>query len=81
MACLWKQQRSYWRNPPYTAVRLLFTIFVAPKFGTIFWDLVSKRGRQQDLFNAIGSMYAAVMFLGVQNSQQFSQSSPSDSFL
>lgn len=26
------------------------------------------RGRQQDFFNAIGSMYAAVMFLGVQNS-------------
>lgn len=25
-------------------------------------------GRQQDLFNAIGSMYAAVMFLSVQNS-------------
>ncbi|CAN4097540.1 unnamed protein product [Withania somnifera] len=68
MACLWKQHRSYGRNPPYTAVRLLFTMFVALMFGTIFWDLGTKRGRQQDLFNAIGSMYAAVMFLGVQNS-------------
>ncbi|KAG6409649.1 hypothetical protein SASPL_127690 [Salvia splendens] len=55
MACLWKQHWSYWRNPPYTAVRLLFTTFIA----------VMKR--QQDIFNAMGSMYAAVIFLGVQN--------------
>ncbi|MQM20638.1 hypothetical protein Taro_053662 [Colocasia esculenta] len=69
MACLWKQHLSYWRNPPYTAVRLFFTIFIALMFGTIFWDLGSKRERRQDLFNAMGSMYAAVLFLGVQNGQ------------
>ncbi|KAA8521480.1 hypothetical protein F0562_012153 [Nyssa sinensis] len=67
MACLWKQHWSYWRNPPYTAVRLLFTTFIALMFGTIFWDLGSKRGKQQDLFNAMGSMYAAILFIGVQN--------------
>ncbi|KAK4490942.1 hypothetical protein RD792_001662 [Penstemon davidsonii] len=67
IACLWKQHWSYWRNPPYTAVRLLFTTFIALMFGTIFWDLGSKRRRQQDIFNAMGSMYAAVLFLGVQN--------------
>ncbi|XP_068647580.1 pleiotropic drug resistance protein TUR2-like [Aristolochia californica] len=67
VACLWKQQKSYWRNPPYTAVRLLFTTFIALMFGTIFWDLGSKTYRQQDLFNAMGSMYAAVLFLGIQN--------------
>ncbi|XP_051137797.1 pleiotropic drug resistance protein 1-like [Andrographis paniculata] len=67
MACLWKQTWSYWRNPPYTAVRLLFTVFIAVMFGTIFWDLGSKRKRKQDIFNAMGSMYAAVLFLGVQN--------------
>ncbi|KAK6119474.1 hypothetical protein DH2020_046778 [Rehmannia glutinosa] len=67
MACLWKQHWSYWRNPPYTAVRLLFTTFIAVMFGTIFWDLGSKRRKQQDIFNAMGSMYAAVLFLGVQN--------------
>ncbi|XP_020550291.1 pleiotropic drug resistance protein 1-like isoform X1 [Sesamum indicum] len=67
MACLWKQHWSYWRNPPYTAVRLLFTTFIAIMFGTIFWDLGSKRKKQQDIFNAMGSMYAAVLFLGVQN--------------
>ncbi|KAL4625244.1 hypothetical protein ACB092_05G011200 [Castanea dentata] len=67
MACLWKQHWSYWRNPLYTAVRFLFTIFIALTFGTMFWDLGSKTKRQQDLFNAMGSMYAAVLFLGVQN--------------
>uniref|UniRef100_A0A2N9H7W4 ABC transporter domain-containing protein n=1 Tax=Fagus sylvatica TaxID=28930 RepID=A0A2N9H7W4_FAGSY len=67
MACLWKQHLSYWRNPPYSAVRLLFTTFIALMFGTIFWDLGSKRRNQQDLFNAMGSMYAAVLFIGFQN--------------
>ncbi|XP_065878338.1 pleiotropic drug resistance protein 1-like isoform X2 [Euphorbia lathyris] len=66
-ACLWKQHWSYWRNPSYTAVRLLFTAFIALMFGTMFWNLGTKRRRMQDLFNAMGSMYAAVIFLGVQN--------------
>ncbi|KAE7997396.1 hypothetical protein FH972_002037 [Carpinus fangiana] len=68
MACLWKLRWSYWRNPPYTAVRFLFTVFIALTFGTMFWDLGSKTDKQQDLFNAMGSMYAAVLFLGIQNS-------------
>ncbi|WCJ30204.1 ABC transporter G family member 39 [Euphorbia peplus] len=68
MACLWKQHWSYWRNSSYSAVRLLFTIVIALLFGTIFWNLGAKRGKAQDLFNAMGSMYAAVLFLGFQNS-------------
>ncbi|CAI0473730.1 unnamed protein product [Linum tenue] len=67
IACFWKQYLSYWRNPQYTAVRFLFTIAIALMFGTMFWDLGSKRSKRQDLFNAMGSMYAAVIFLGVQN--------------
>ncbi|ERM97072.1 hypothetical protein AMTR_s00122p00119310 [Amborella trichopoda] len=67
LACLWKQHWSYWRNPHYTAVRFFFTFFIALLFGTIFWDLGSKRGNQQDLFNAMGSMYAAVLFIGINN--------------
>ncbi|XP_074570849.1 ABC transporter G family member 36-like isoform X2 [Curcuma longa] len=67
IACLWKQHLSYWRNPPYTAVRIFFTTVIALMFGTIFWDLGTRRSRQQDLFNAMGSMYAAVIFIGVQN--------------
>lgn len=67
LACLWKQSWSYWRNPPYTAVRFLFTTVIALMFGTMFWDLGSKTNNQQDFSNAMGSMYAAVLFLGVQN--------------
>ncbi|KAJ8445587.1 hypothetical protein Cgig2_012475 [Carnegiea gigantea] len=67
LACLWKQSLSYWRNPLYTAVRFLFTTFIALMFGTIFWKLGGKTTRTQDLINAMGSMYAAVLFLGVQN--------------
>ncbi|KAI6680128.1 hypothetical protein NL676_034009 [Syzygium grande] len=69
MACLWKQHWSYGRNQAYTAVRLLFTTFIALMFGTIFWNLGSKRRNQQDLFNAMGSMYAAVLFIGFQNTK------------
>ncbi|WCJ20350.1 ABC transporter G family member 39 [Euphorbia peplus] len=68
LACLWKQHWSYWRNPSYTAVRLLFTTFIALMFGTMFWDIGSKRATMQDLLNAMGSIYVAVIFLGVQNS-------------
>ncbi|KAB5553301.1 hypothetical protein DKX38_010612 [Salix brachista] len=67
MACLWKQHLSYWRNPSYNAVRLLFTTIIALMFGTIFWNLGSKRKSKLDIFNAMGSMYAAVLFIGVQN--------------
>ncbi|KAK8645856.1 hypothetical protein V6N13_119664 [Hibiscus sabdariffa] len=34
----------------------------------VFWDLGSKTKKVQDLSNAMGSMYAAVLFLGIQNS-------------
>ncbi|XP_042493681.1 pleiotropic drug resistance protein 1-like [Macadamia integrifolia] len=66
-ACLWKQHWSYWRNPSYTFFRLFFTTFIALMLGTMFWNLGSKIKKQQDLFNAMGSMYGAVLFLGIQN--------------
>ncbi|KAG6492651.1 ABC transporter G family member 44-like [Zingiber officinale] len=68
MACLWKQRLSYWRNPSYTAVRFFSTVIVALMFGTIFSNLGSKRKKRQDLFNAMGAMYAAVLFMGVSYS-------------
>lgn len=67
LACLWKQHWSYWRNPPYTAIRFLSTTVIGLIFGTMFWDIGSKITKRQDLFNALGSMYTAVLFLGVQN--------------
>ncbi|KAK9682594.1 hypothetical protein RND81_10G084300 [Saponaria officinalis] len=68
IACLWKQHCSYWRNTMYTAMRLFFALFVGVMFGSIFWRLASKKNTQQALFNAMGSMYTAVLFLGIQNS-------------
>ncbi|GJY00005.1 pleiotropic drug resistance protein 1, partial [Tanacetum coccineum] len=67
IACLWKQRWSYWRNPPYTAVRFAFTTFIGVIFGTLYWDIGGKRDDQQDLINSMGSMYGAVLFLGIQN--------------
>ncbi|KAK6284613.1 hypothetical protein POUND7_003565 [Theobroma cacao] len=67
LICLCKQRWSYWRNTSYTAVRFFFTTVIALIFGTMFWNLGSKSARQQDLFNSAGSMYAAILFVGIQN--------------
>ncbi|CAL5003529.1 unnamed protein product [Urochloa decumbens] len=67
MACLWKQNLSYWRNPPYNTVRFFFTTIIALLLGTIFWDLGGKVKTSQDLLNAMGSMYSAVLFIGIMN--------------
>eukprot|EP01018_Ginkgo_biloba_P026509 Gb_37006 [translate_table: standard] len=67
LACLWKQHWSYWRNPQYNAVRFFFTFICSLLFGTIFWRMGHKTGRQQDVLNAMGSMFSAVLFLGVNN--------------
>ncbi|GER27852.1 ABC transporter family protein [Striga asiatica] len=67
VACLWKQNLSYWRNPQYTAVRFFYTVIISLMLGTICWEFGSKRETQQDIFNAMGSMYVAVLFIGVTN--------------
>ncbi|KAI8024530.1 ABC transporter G family member 32 [Camellia lanceoleosa] len=67
LACLWKQNLSYWRNPQYTAVRFFYTVIISLMLGTICWKFGSKRDTQQEIFNAMGSMYAAVLFIGVTN--------------
>ncbi|KAK8473548.1 hypothetical protein PHAVU_001G166000 [Phaseolus vulgaris] len=68
MACLWKQHWSYWRNSQYTVLRFLFSTTVAVLLGSMFWNLGSKIEKQQDLFNVMGSMYAAVILLSIKNS-------------
>ncbi|KAL5705872.1 ABC transporter G member 36 [Ranunculus cassubicifolius] len=65
-ACLWRQCISYWRNPQYTVVRLLFTVLMAVMLGSFFWGFGHERIKQKDLFTVMGSMYAAVLFLGIQ---------------
>eukprot|EP01018_Ginkgo_biloba_P004077 Gb_33043 [translate_table: standard] len=67
VACLWKQHWSYWRNPQYTAVRFIFTTTISLMFGSICWNFGSKRREAEDLLNAMGSMYAAVLFIGSIN--------------
>ncbi|XP_058004743.1 pleiotropic drug resistance protein 1-like isoform X2 [Hevea brasiliensis] len=67
VACLWKQHWSYWRNERYNATRFIYTGFIAIIFGTMFWKLGSKMKKQQDLFNAMGSMYTAIIFIGIKN--------------
>ncbi|XP_008804056.1 ABC transporter G family member 31 [Phoenix dactylifera] len=67
LAGLWKQNLSYWRNPQYTAVRFFYTVIISVMFGTICWGFGSRRETQQDIFNAMGSMYAAVLFIGITN--------------
>ncbi|XP_010273227.1 PREDICTED: ABC transporter G family member 39-like [Nelumbo nucifera] len=66
-ACLWKQHWSYWRNPQYNAVRFFFTLIGAILLGSLFWNMGSKIEKQQDVFNALGCMYTAVVFLGFIN--------------
>uniref|UniRef100_A0A0E0BY04 ABC transporter domain-containing protein n=1 Tax=Oryza meridionalis TaxID=40149 RepID=A0A0E0BY04_9ORYZ len=66
-ACLWKQNLSYWRNPQYTAVRFFYTVIISLMFGTICWKFGSRRETQHDIFNAMGAMYAAVLFIGITN--------------
>ncbi|KAK4772799.1 hypothetical protein SAY86_014574 [Trapa natans] len=67
IACLWKQNLSYWRNPQYTAVRIFYTVVMSLMLGTICWRFGEKKETQQDLFNAMGSLYVAVLFIGVTN--------------
>ncbi|RDX69081.1 ABC transporter G family member 32, partial [Mucuna pruriens] len=67
LTCLWKQNLSYWRNPHYTAVRFFYTVIISLMLGTICWRFGAKRETQQDLFNAMGSMYSAILFIGITN--------------
>ncbi|CAI0473877.1 unnamed protein product [Linum tenue] len=67
IACLWKQHKSYWRNLTYTGARLFFTATIALMFGTMFLNLGKNTTKEQDLFNAFGSMFGSVFFIGVQN--------------
>ncbi|KAJ0964794.1 hypothetical protein J5N97_025932 [Dioscorea zingiberensis] len=66
-ACLWKQWWTYWRSPDYNLVRFFFTMVTALLLGTIFWKVGHKRESSTDLRIVIGSMYAAVLFVGINN--------------
>nr|DAD26713.1 TPA_asm: hypothetical protein HUJ06_028181 [Nelumbo nucifera] len=65
--CLWKQMLVYWRSPRYNAVRLFFTTLCALIFGSIFWNIGSRRDTIEDLFVIMAALYASCLFLGVNN--------------
>ncbi|WRX26097.1 ABC transporter-like [Theobroma cacao] len=66
-SCLWKQWWTYWRSPDYNLVRYFFTLVAALMVGTIFWQVGTKRESTTDLTMIIGAMYAAVLFVGINN--------------
>ncbi|KAI3671594.1 hypothetical protein L1987_87333 [Smallanthus sonchifolius] len=68
-ACLWKMWWSYWRNPDYNLVRFFFTLLCAIMVGTVFWKIGNKKSSSNDLNTVIGAMYAAIFFVGINNSQ------------
>lgn len=45
-------------------VKMRFLTILTPSY---LYTNENHRGNEQDLFNAMGSMYAAVTFIGVQN--------------
>ncbi|KAG1360653.1 ABC transporter G family member 45 [Cocos nucifera] len=67
MACLWKQHRSYWKNPEHNVVRFVTTIATSLLFGIVFWQIGSKITNEQDIFNMLGVMYTSALFLGFIN--------------
>ncbi|XP_039165952.1 pleiotropic drug resistance protein 3 [Eucalyptus grandis] len=67
VACLWKQHLSYWRSSEYNLVRLLFMVVASLLFGALFWQKGQHIETEQDLFNIFGSMFIAIIFLGVNN--------------
>ncbi|KAK0606014.1 hypothetical protein LWI29_033152 [Acer saccharum] len=67
LICLWKQNLVYWRSPQYNAMRLFFTLIAALIFGSVFWDIGSKRDSTKALFMVMGALYSACLFLGVNN--------------
>ncbi|XWS53453.1 hypothetical protein CRYUN_Cryun10bG0002700 [Craigia yunnanensis] len=66
-ACLWKQCLSYWRSPSYNLTRIIFMSASSLLFGVLFWQQGKKINNQQDLFNIVGSMYAVIVFFGINN--------------
>ncbi|XP_057840627.2 ABC transporter G family member 35-like isoform X2 [Cryptomeria japonica] len=67
--CLWKQNWSYWRSPDYNSIRILISFVVGALVGSIFWQLGGKQDNNTNIFNIIGGMYSAVLFIGVMNCQ------------
>lgn len=67
--CLWKFERSYWRNAPYNATRFIFATVLALIVGSILYKVGQTKTNQQNIGNILGALYLAVLFLGIINSR------------
>ncbi|KAB8105656.1 hypothetical protein EE612_039625, partial [Oryza sativa] len=67
VANTWKQFQSYWKDPPYNAMRYVMTLLYGLVFGTVFWRRGKNIESVNDLNNLLGATYAAVFFLGAAN--------------
>ncbi|XP_044500168.1 pleiotropic drug resistance protein 3-like isoform X3 [Mangifera indica] len=65
--CLWKQYLSYWRSPSYNLHRITHLLIASFLFGALFWNKGRSMNDQQSLFSILGSLYVAVIFLGISN--------------
>ncbi|KAG0466701.1 hypothetical protein HPP92_018281 [Vanilla planifolia] len=66
-ACLWKQYLSYWRAPQYNLARITFVILLSSLLAALFWQHGTRINNQQDLFNIFGSLFIAIIFMGINN--------------
>ncbi|KAG0460355.1 hypothetical protein HPP92_020243 [Vanilla planifolia] len=67
LVCMWKQQKSYWKNPEHNIVRFITTLSTSLLFGVVFWQIGTNLTKEQDIFNILGVMYGSTMFLGFTN--------------
>eukprot|EP00884_Botryococcus_braunii_P023385 jgi/Botrbrau1/9730/Bobra.0388s0022.1 len=58
---------SYWRDPAYNGTRFVFALIMALLFGTILWQIGDTRAHIQDVYNILGALYLAVLFLAIIN--------------
>ena len=58
---------TYWRNVPYNGARFVFAGVIALLLGCILWNIGTRRSTAQEFSNILGSLYLAVLFLGIVN--------------
>jgi ABC-type multidrug transport system ATPase subunit len=63
----WKMNITYWRSPDYNLVRYIFTFFISMIFGSLFWQLGTKRETSRDLGIAMAALYGSCIFLCFTN--------------
>ncbi|XP_078170470.1 ABC transporter G family member 45-like isoform X2 [Carex rostrata] len=67
LACLWKNNCTYWKNPDHNVARFVNTFAMALLLGTVFWQIGSDITSEQDVFNILGIAYGSALFLGFAN--------------